>query len=177
MDGKKKSKYLDDETAAVMAEHIARRRELQQELKTAKALLPKASKRKPPSSDVYNTSVLTGEVLRQFVSRSDNLKSRPCLHAIQEFLNSDNDSRVLILYGLRRTGKTTVMQQTIAGLTNEQFHQAAFLQVKSGDTLASVNQDMKQLQSQGFHYVFLDEVTLMEDFIEGAALFPDVYRF
>ena len=173
--GKKKSKYLDDETAAVMAEHIARRRELQQELKTAKALLPKASKRKTFSSDVYNTSVLTGEVLRQFVSRSADLKSRPCLHTIRDFLDSDTDSRVLILYGLRRTGKTTLIQQAIAGLTDEQFHQTAFLQVRPGDTLASVNQDMKQLQSQGFHYAFLDEVTLMEDFIEGAALFSDIY--
>ena len=173
--GKKKSKYLDDETAAVMAEHIARRRELQQEMKTAKALLPKSSKKKSVSTAVYNTSVLTGDVLRQFVSHSANLKSRPCLHTIQDFLDSDNDSRVLILYGLRRTGKTTLIQQAIAGLTDEQFHQAAFLQVRPGDTLASVNQDMKQLQSQGFHYAFLDEVTLMEDFIEGAALFSDIY--
>jgi len=38
-----------------------------------------------------------------------------------------------------------------------------------------VNQDLKLLEAQGFRYVFLDEVTLMEDFIEGAALFSDVF--
>ena len=39
--GKKKSKYLDDETAEMMAERISKRRELQKELKQAKALMPK----------------------------------------------------------------------------------------------------------------------------------------
>ena len=173
--GKKKSKYLDDEAAAAMSGLIARRRELQQELKTAKALLPKASTRRSISSADYKTSVLTGEVLRQFVSRSANLKSRLCLQTIQNFLNSEADSRVLILYGLRRTGKTTLIQQAIAGLADEQFNRAAFLQIRPGDTLATVNQDMKQLQGQGYRYLFLDEVTLMEDFIEGAALFSDIY--
>ena len=173
--GKKKSKYLDDETAVLMAENINRRRELQQELKTTKALLPKALKKKLVSSSAYNTSVLNGEVLKQFISRSANLRNRPCLHTIQAFLNSEVDSKVLILYGLRRTGKTTLMQQAIAELKDEQFNQTAFLQIRPGDSLASVNQDMKQLQSQGYRYVFLDEVTLMEDFIEGAALFSDIF--
>lgn len=34
---------------------------------------------------------------------------------------------------------------------------------------------MKILEAQGFRYVFLDDVTLMEDFIKGAALFSDIY--
>ena len=38
-----------------------------------------------------------------------------------------------------------------------------------------MNRDLKMLEAQGFRYVFLDEVTLMEDFIEGAALFSDVF--
>ena len=35
--------------------------------------------------------------------------------------------------------------------------------------------DLKQLAKQGYKYIFIDEVTLMEDFIEGAALFSDIY--
>ena len=41
--------------------------------------------------------------------------------------------------------------------------------------MPDVNRDLKALEAQGFRYVFLDEVTLMEDFIEGAALFSDVF--
>lgn len=31
------------------------------------------------------------------------------------------------------------------------------------------------LEGHGYRYVFLDEATLMEDFIQGAALFADVF--
>lgn len=174
-DGKKRSKYLNDETAAVMSELIETRRILQQELKEAKALLPKSSVQKKSYSPIFQADVLTGDSLKLFALRSAKLKSRPCLRKIQDFLSGDIESRVLILYGLRRTGKTTLIQQSILNMSTEQFNKTAFLQVKQGDTLSLVNLDLKQLLNQGFRYVFLDEVTLMEDFIEGAALFSDIY--
>ena len=46
---------------------------------------------------------------------------------------------------------------------------------KSSDTLSDINADLKTLEAKGYKYVFVDEVTLMEDFIEGAALFSDIY--
>ena len=41
--------------------------------------------------------------------------------------------------------------------------------------LAKINIDIHQLKKQGYKYLFIDEVTLMDDFIECAAVFPDVY--
>ena len=41
--------------------------------------------------------------------------------------------------------------------------------------MAAVNHDLKQLAEAGYQYIFIDEVTLMEDFIDSAALFSDVY--
>lgn len=38
-----------------------------------------------------------------------------------------------------------------------------------------MNQDLQYLEEQGYRYVFLDEVTLLEDFIDGAALFSDIF--
>lgn len=174
-DGKKKGRYVDDETAAVLSEKIEKRRKLQQELKTAKALLPKKTKAKRTVQTEYHTEVLTGNTLKLFAGRASGYKSRPLLQKVMDFLFAEATSRVLILYGLRRTGKTTVIQQAIAGLDNQEFDKAAFLQIRPGDTLALVNRDMKSLQNQGFKYVFIDEVTLMEDFIEGAALFSDIF--
>mgnify|MGYP006956067446 CR=1 FL=1 len=60
-------------------------------------------------------------------------------------------------------------------MSDTEITKAAFIQITAKDTLANVNRDLKLLEAQGFHYVFLDEVTLMEDFIEGAALFSDVF--
>ncbi len=87
----------------------------------------------------------------------------------------EEQNRVFILYGLRRTGKTTLIRQIFAEMSDEKLGKAVFIQVTAKDTLANVNQDLKLLEAQGFRYVFLDEVTLMEDFIEGAALFSDVF--
>ena len=60
-------------------------------------------------------------------------------------------------------------------MSDAELSKAAFIQITARDTLADVNRDLKALEEQGFRYVFLDEVTLMEDFIEGAALFSDVF--
>ena len=38
-----------------------------------------------------------------------------------------------------------------------------------------MNRDLRKLEKKGCRYVFLDEVTLMEDFIDGAAVFSDVF--
>ncbi|MGN0907782.1 MAG: AAA family ATPase [Bullifex sp.] len=172
--GKKKSKYLDDETAAIMAERIARRKELQQKLKIMKSQLPIRQEKKSVLPE-FRANVLTGEVLNSFIQSISGLKSRPCLKQLVTYLSSENRSRVFILYGLRRTGKTTMIQQAVAGLSPGQFAKTAFIQISNGNTLADINSDLKMLLKEGFEYVFLDEVTLLEDFIEGAALFSDVY--
>ena len=41
--------------------------------------------------------------------------------------------------------------------------------------MADLNRDMEQLAARGFHYVLLDEATLMRDFIDSAALLSDIY--
>ena len=45
----------------------------------------------------------------------------------------------------------------------------------TADTMAALNRDMEQLRALGFRYVLLDEVTLIRDFIDSAALLSDVY--
>jgi hypothetical protein len=41
--------------------------------------------------------------------------------------------------------------------------------------MADLNADLDTLWKQGYQYVFLDEVTLLEDFIDSASLFSDIY--
>ena len=76
---------------------------------------------------------------------------------------------------MRRTGKTTLIRQLIASMPEDMFANTAFIQMNSTIDLAKINLDLKELSSQGYKYIFIDEVTLMNDFIESAALFSDVY--
>ena len=170
--GKKKSKYLDDKLADILAEKINKRRTLEKELKEMKKQVPKKSK---INYSDYHCEILIGDTLRSFISQASHLNRRPIIQEIIDYTKSELNSKVLILYGLRRTGKTTLIQQTISSFNDEEYKKTAFMQIRTGNTLAYVNSDLKKLQANGFKYIFIDEVTLLEDFIEGAAIFSDIY--
>ena len=100
-----------------------------------------------------------GEQLRAFADPAKKLRKRECFQQLHDFIYGEEQNRVFILYGLRRTGKTTLIRQIFAEMSGENLGKAVFIQVTAEDTLANVNQDLKLLEAQGFRYVFLDEVT------------------
>ncbi|UKI56858.1 MAG: hypothetical protein L6V90_02645 [Treponema succinifaciens] len=63
----------------------------------------------------------------------------------------------------------------IYNMLESNFSKSVFIQINSNNTLSDVNKDLKVLEAKGYKYVFIDEVTLMDDFIDGAALFSDVF--
>lgn len=174
-EGKKKSKYVDDALAASLHVQIEERKRLQERVKEIKAQLPFSlqSEKKPAPS--FQTTVLMGERLRAFIQPVAGYKKRACFGTLKNYLYGNSHDKVFILYGLRRTGKTTLIRQAIADMGASDFAKCAFIQIRTGNTLAQVNTDLQLLAENGFQYVFLDEVTLMDDFIEGAALFSDVF--
>lgn len=123
----------------------------------------------------YKTSVRTGNDLKKFVKAVQSFKKRSCYEKLHDYIYGDLQDRVFILYGLRRTGKTTLIRQLIGEMPNNELARTAFIQISSKDTLADVNADLKKLENSNYKYIFIDEVTLLADFIEGAALFSDVY--
>lgn len=171
---KRREKYIPAEELDWFRKQIEQRKTLEKELKTMKKHLPKATV--PASSaQVFATTVRTGAALRAFSAPVRNYKKRECFQQLHDYIYGAMQDRVFILYGLRRTGKTTMIRQIFAEMSDVELAKSAFIQTTTKNTLAEVNQDLQYLQTQGFQYVFLDEVTLMEDFIEGAALFSDVY--
>lgn len=176
-DGKKKSKYVDDALVADLRAKIERRRELQKREKELTFMFPKPQKteKQVKEKHVFRTDVMLGENLKSYVQTVANYKKRNLYKNICDYVYGDVRDRVFILYGLRRTGKTTLIRQIIAEMNEEDFSKTAFIQVSAGIGLSDINQDLKYLMNSGYKYVFIDEVTLIEDFIEGAALFSDIF--
>ena len=172
--GKRIEKYLDSTLVPEYKEKIELRKKLEKELKELIRILDNSNKSMKKETEFY-TNIRVGEQLGKYVKSVKGFKRRECFKKIEEFIYSDLYDKVFILYGLRRTGKTTMIRQTIADMTVEDFSKAAFIQISSRDTLANINKDLRKLESLGYKYVFIDEVTLIEDFIEGAALFSDIY--
>lgn len=171
---KRREKYIPAEEVDSFRKQIERRKALEKELKALQKQLPKKSV-SAATAHTFATNIRTGEALRTFSSSVRRYRKRECFRQLHDYIYGELQDKVFILYGLRRTGKTTMIRQIFAGMSDAELSKAAFIQITARDTLADVNRDLKMLEAQGFRYVFLDEVTLMEDFIEGAALFSDVF--
>ncbi len=169
---KRREKYISADELADFRAQIERRKALEQELKALKRQLPQT---KAVDTSTFTTNIRIGDALRSFAAPVRGYRKRECFRQLHDFVYSEPRDKVFILYGLRRTGKTTMIRQIFAEMSDAELAKAAFIQITARDTLANVNRDLKALEAQGFRYVFLDEVTLMEDFIEGAALFSDVF--
>ncbi len=169
--GKKRSKYLRDGEMEPLQEQIEQRKSLQAELKKLQAGMPK--QRQPKLE--FETSVIIGKGLTAMSQGVENWGRRDCFAQLEDYLYSPERDRVCLIFGLRRTGKTTMLRQAIGQMNSDNFARAAYLKARRTDTMAMVNRDLKKLFDAGFQYVFIDEVTLMKDFIDSAALFSDVF--
>lgn len=167
--GKRMEKYVKAEDVDELKSNIEKRKKLEKELKKLKQHMPKEK-----NLD-FKTKVIVGNRLKSLVSITRNYKKRECIQMLRDYIFKDIDDKVFILYGLRRTGKTTLIRQIILELSESDFNKAAFIQVTSKDSLSDIDEDLRLLEKNGYKYVFLDEMTLMEDFIEGSALFSDIY--
>ena len=173
-DKKRREKYIPAEEVDSFRKQIERRKGLEKELKVLQKQLPRKSV-SAASAHTFATNIRAGEALRTFSSSVRRYRKRECFRQLHDYIYGEPQDKVFILCGLRRTGKTTMIRQIFAEMSDAELSKAAFIQITAKDTLANVNRDLKILEAQGFRYVFLDEVTLMEDFIEGAALFSEVF--
>lgn len=169
---KRREKYIRTDKLESFRAEIELRKKLEQELKSLKKCY---LKEKTVNTSNFITNVYIGEVLRSFSSSVRSYRKRECFQHLHNYIYGEQQDRVFILFGLRRTGKTTMIRQIFCEMSDLDLDKAAFIQITKKDTLADVNRDLELLEMKGFKYVFLDEVTLMADFIEGAALFSDVF--
>ena len=172
--GKRHEKYLPADEVPAFKAGVEERKRLEQELKSLKA---RAGAHPSPTIDSssFTATIRTGIELRAFTARVRSFKRRACYQQLRDYLRSAQQDKVFVLYGLRRTGKTTLIRQALDEMSDAELGRAAFIQVTASDTLASLNRDLRALEEAGVRYVFIDEVTLIEDFVKGAALFSDVF--
>ena len=169
--GKSKSKYIKKDEREQIFAGVERRKQLQDELRELKKLDIVDT----PAPTKFETSVVIGKRLIAMTKGVRNWKERDCFKQLQKYLNSDTTDRVCLVFGLRRTGKTTMLRQAVLKMTSDQVAKTAYIKAKGTDTMATMNRDLEKLLELGYENVFIDEVTLMEDFIDSAALFSDIY--
>ncbi|WP_242834387.1 AAA family ATPase [Butyrivibrio sp. FC2001] len=176
--GRQITKRIKGEELEILRKQIEERKRLEAMLKADNSpKLPVAI----VDEAVVGHSVLTdsfirvGDELKEFSAPVRDYKKRDCFSKLKDYLYSPVNDRVFILYGLRRTGKTTMIRQAIYDMDADKLSKTAFIQVNDGDDISSLNKYIRELEKSGYRYLFIDEVTRMDDFIEQAALFSDIY--
>ena len=177
INGKRTETYLDFAEVSELKAQIEKRKVLEKQLKELKLMVVPAEEPDIEEEEhlVFKTTVRVGKQLKSQIALTKKYRKRECIKKLREYIFGSQQDKVFIIYGLRRTGKTTMIRQILTEISDAEFKKAAFIQVKSKDTLADVDTDLRLLEEKGFKYVFIDEVTLIEDFIEGAAIFADIY--
>ena len=167
-DGATRSRYLKADEVEALRALIERRKELKRILRGERAGGSPIRRR-------FMTDVATGRDLLDIARGVERFEKRDMFPSVMKYLRSDTTDRVLVISGLRRTGKTTMLRQAILSLSAAERSKAAYAKMSERDTMAALKADLKTLHDAGFRYVFIDEVTLMEDFIDTASVLSDIF--
>lgn len=171
-DGKLKSKYIREDELKEIQDQIGERKQLEERQKELKKRVPMQKVKEME----FETNIKTGAMLGRMVRNVRGFGKRDCFDKLMRYLRDEkNWTRVCVLYGLRRTGKTTMLYQAIADMNEEGQAKAAYVKLRKTDIMNNLVHDLDALYHAGYKYIFIDEVTLMEDFIDSAALLSDLY--
>lgn len=169
--GKMKSKYIRKGDLEDVEQQIAKRKRLEATIERLQPMLPK----KEDGSMNYETNVMPCRDIADRLEIAAKLPRRDCFARFLKCLYANDMTRVTAVYGLRRTGKTTMLYQAMAEMADEVKEKAVYIKLRLDNDMAQLNRDLYRLKDAGYRYIFIDEVTLAKDFIDGASLFSDVF--
>lgn len=104
----------------------------------------------------FNADVRIGQALRPFGENVLKWKKRERFSKLHDYIYSLGNGRVFILYGLRRTGKTTLICLLIGEMKSADLARTTFVRVYAKNTLVQLNADLKKLEAMGCKFVFID---------------------
>lgn len=169
--GKVKSEYIPDNEFENTRQAIEKRKVLQKHLRDLTGKRRINTKRK----ESYEMNVITGQALHELVKYVSSWRKRDCYSGIVKFLYGKVTPRVCSVYGLRRTGKTTMLHQAICEMSEQDLAITAYIKARKNQTMSMLDRDLKKLYENGYRYIFIDEITFLEEFVDTASFLSDIY--
>ena len=176
--GKTKNRCISEEEANELRPLVERRRTLQKKLNAMKGTLQISTSEKPEEAEKepeFKTNAVYGDALMKIALTAEKYDKRDCYSKVHDFLYTPASDKVCLIFGLRRTGKTTILKQLVLDMNETERKKALYIKATSENTLDQLNADLKLANKLGYTFIFIDEITLIERFIDNAALLSDVY--
>lgn len=117
--------------------------------------------------------LLKGKDLENLLKKNQTLASyqkRDCYEKLWKYL-SNNEHRLMALYGLRRTGKTVMMQQAVREL--DDYEHTCWITCEHGDSMQILKKALNQ--NPDCRNVFIDEITYLDNFIDASSILANKY--
>lgn len=114
-------------------------------------------------------------LIRLVEQNTSDYRERYLVADLMTFLNNKTNGKICALYGLRRTGKTIMMFHAIKHLLADRHDDIAYITLTEQDSLSALYQLIDDLVEKEIHYLFLDEITAVNGFIQSCALLADKY--
>ncbi len=121
---------------------------------------------------IFHTNVQIGDSLFNLSKSVSMYGNRYILKYLRNYFEEDFGPRLCALYGLKKTGKSTMMLQMLQYLD---LTKTAFIKLSIKDTMSDLIADVRELKGRGIQNILIDDITLVEDFISHAAMLSDIY--
>ena len=125
--------------------------------------------------------ILTSESLQTRLNNSPYVtcEKRSLYPQLQQYIKSPNDGRICCLYGLRRTGKTVMMEQMMREIG--QPDKTLLIQCQSDEPNHQYD-TMQQVKNAIYDhpecsYIFIDEITKTKNFIGTCSVLADRFAY
>ena len=103
-------------------------------------------------------------------------KKRKAYVEVEEYVKSNKrDTKICAIYGIRRTGKSTLMKQVAQNLSDEQKKQAWFITCNHDTDFYDVIAFITKMLEKGDKYFFIDEITSAKNFQNIGQVLSDVF--
>lgn len=173
--GKTKNRCIPEREANLLKPQIEERKKFQKELKALKKTMPISKFKAKEEDPEFKMAAIFGNALLMMANTASQYEHRDCFSKIQDFLKAPAADKVCLIFGLRRTGKTTLLKQLVLAMSEEEQKSCIYIKASTENTIEELNADLKLANKLNYKYVFIDEITLIEKFIDNAALLSDVY--
>lgn len=136
--------------------------------------LRKLHRRTFEKKDNYKMFCVSGKSAISYAVKAtkDFANARELIRELNRYMNDTSSRKVCCIYGLRRTGKTVLMLQSLLSLHREDV---AFINVSARDSISDVLEKVKQLVQNGIENIYIDEITNAVGFLDRAAILADGY--
>ena len=104
------------------------------------------------------------------------MNKRKAFVTMKDFVLGDEcyQGEILAVYGLKRTGKTTLLKQLLCNI-DAYTSFCAVLEMQDSDTMKMLERRIEEEQAKGKTVIFINEITKVSDFINNSASLADCF--